>query len=75
MYGKFISENVSKILKNVGKYLKFTLPSKEEFLFFNEIRPVIEKKFHSEVQIILEKDSKEQKAAQALPGKPAIVII
>ena len=74
-YGKFISQNVGKILKNVGKYPKFTLPSKEEFLFFNEIRPVIEKKFHSEVQIKFEKDSNEQKAAQALPGKPAIVII
>ena len=42
--------------------------------FFNEIKPVIEKKFQTEVVINIEKDSNEQKAAHALPGKPAIVI-
>ena len=74
IHGKMISQNVGKILKNVGKYPKFTLSSKDEFHFFNEIKPVIEKKFHSEVEIKLEKDSNEQKATQALPSKPAIVI-
>ena len=73
-HGKLISQNVSKILKNIGKYSKFTLPSNEEFQFFNEIKPLLEKKFHSEVEIIFEKNSNEQKAANALPGKPAIVV-
>ncbi|MFX0038217.1 MAG: leucine--tRNA ligase [Promethearchaeota archaeon] len=74
IYGKFISQNVSKILKNVGKYPKFTISPKEEFHFFNEIKPIIEKKFSSKVEIKLEKDSNEQKATYALPSKPAIVI-
>jgi leucyl-tRNA synthetase len=74
IHGKFISQNVSKILKNIGKYPKFTLPPKEEFLFFDEIKPVIGRKFNSEVEIYFEKDSKEQKAVHALPGKPAIII-
>jgi leucyl-tRNA synthetase len=74
IHGKFISQNVSKILKNIGKYPKFTLPPKEEFLFFDEIKPVIERKFNSEIEIYFEKDSKEQKAVHALPGKPAIII-
>ncbi|NVM34724.1 MAG: leucine--tRNA ligase, partial [Candidatus Lokiarchaeota archaeon] len=73
-HGKIISQNVIKILKNVGKYPKLTLTSKEEFLFFDEIKPVLEKKFLSEVEITFEKDSNEQKAANALPGKPAIVV-
>ena len=75
LHGKMISQNVSKILKNVGKYPKFTLTPKDEFQFFNKIKLVIEKKFHSEVEINYEKDSNEQKATHALPGKPAIVIL
>ncbi|MFX1597181.1 MAG: hypothetical protein ACFFBK_14080, partial [Promethearchaeota archaeon] len=65
---------IVKILKNIGKYSKFTMISEAEFEFFKQIKPIIEKRFHSKVEIILEKDSKEIKAAQALPGKPAIII-
>ncbi|MFX0002504.1 MAG: leucine--tRNA ligase [Candidatus Hodarchaeota archaeon] len=74
IYGKFIGQNVIKILKNVGKYPKFTISPMEEYQFFNEIKPIIEKKFSSKVEIKLEKDSNEQKAIFALPSKPAIVI-
>jgi len=73
-HGKLISQIIAKMLKNIGKYPKFTLTLEDEYLFFNEIRSVIEKKFQSKVEIIFEKDSNIQKAAQALPGKPAIVI-
>jgi hypothetical protein len=71
---KLISNFVGKILKNVGKYPKYTLSSIEEFEFFKEITPVIEKKFGSKVEVIFENESKEQKASQSLPGKPAILI-
>jgi len=74
IHSKLINQNVGKILKNVGKYAKFTLTSKDEFKFFNEIKPVIEKKFQTGVEIYVEEDSNEQKAVHALPGKPAIVI-
>ncbi|MFX1570315.1 MAG: leucine--tRNA ligase [Promethearchaeota archaeon] len=73
-YGKFVSQTVGKILKKIGKYPKFTLTSEEEFKFFNEITPIIERKFQSKVSINFEKDSVEKKAIHALPGKPAIVI-
>jgi len=73
-HSKFISQTISKILKNIGKYPKYSLDSEHEYQFFKEIKPVIEKKFQFKVEIILEKDSHEQKAIQALPGKPAIVI-
>jgi len=74
IHRKLISQSAGKIMKNVGKYAKFTLSSEEEFNFFNEIKPVIEKKFLTDIVIVNEKDSTEQKAIHALPGKPAIVI-
>lgn len=70
-----IGKIVSRILKNIGKYPKFTLSSNDEFEFFNEIKPIIEKKFDCLVNIVFEKESKEQKASLALPGKPSIVVI
>jgi len=73
-HGKFISQTVGKILKNIGKYPKIILTPGEEFEFFNEITPIIEKKFQSKVLINFEKDSAEKKAIHALPGRPAIII-
>ncbi|MFX1390235.1 MAG: leucine--tRNA ligase [Promethearchaeota archaeon] len=73
-YSKIINQFVNKILKNVGKYSKFVLSSKEEFQFFNEIKSVIAKKFNTNVEICFEKDSNEPKASHAIPGKPAIVV-
>ncbi|MHA1756616.1 MAG: class I tRNA ligase family protein, partial [Promethearchaeota archaeon] len=73
-YGKFISQIVGKALKNIGKFPKITLSADDEFSFFSDIKPIIEKKYNCEVDIQLEKDSKEQKANQAYPGRPAIVV-
>jgi leucyl-tRNA synthetase len=72
---KQITTIVKRVLKNVGKYPKFSLPSKEEFQFFDEIKPIIEKKYGCKVNVTYENKSKEQKASQALPGKPAIIIL
>jgi len=73
-HGKIISQIVAKILKNVGKFPKSILMPKEEFDFFNEIKFIIEKKYNCTVEIIIEKDSKEKKAVQALPARPALII-
>ena len=73
-YSKLITSIVSRILKNVGKFPEYTLSSAEEYQFFNEIKPVIEKKYECKVEVIFEKESNDQKASQALPGKPAIVL-
>lgn len=69
-----INKIVSRVLKNVGKYPKFTLSPNEERNFFDEIKHIIEKKYNCKVNALFEKDSKERKASQALPGKPAIII-
>jgi leucyl-tRNA synthetase len=73
-YSKQISKILSRILKNVGKFPKFSLSPNEEYKFFDEIKPIIEIKYKCKVKVTFEKDSSEQKASQALPGKPAIAI-
>ena len=73
-HSKIISQVVAKILKNVGKFSKSILSPKEEFTFFNEIKFIIEKKYNCTAEILTEKDSKESKASQALPGRPALII-
>lgn len=73
-HSKLISQVVAKILKNVGKFSKSILLPKEEFNFFNEIKFIIEKKYNCSAEILIEKDSKEGKATQALPGRPALII-
>ena len=74
-HGKFISQIVTKVLKNVGKYSKISLTQNEEKSFFTDIKLIIEKKYNSPVEIIIEEDSKEKKANQALPGRPALIIL
>jgi len=73
-YGKFISQTVTKILKNVGKYAKYSLSPKLEREFFEEVRPILEKQFNAEIQILEEQETNAYKASQALPGRPAIII-
>ncbi|MFX0080215.1 MAG: leucine--tRNA ligase [Candidatus Hodarchaeota archaeon] len=73
-HSKQIGKIVGRIIKNVGKYPKYTISSKDEYQFFDDIKPLIEKKYQCAVNIMFEKDSEEPKAAQSLPGKPAIVI-
>ncbi len=75
VHSKFISQTITKILKNIGKYSKQSIDATEEFQFFNEVKPIIEKKFNCEVDVVVEKDSNKRKSSQALPGRPAIVII
>ena len=74
-HGKAIGQTLGKILKNVGKFSKITLSPSEELSFFEDIKPIIEKKFSCPVNITFETDSKKlKKAAQSLPGRPALII-
>ncbi|TFF87911.1 MAG: hypothetical protein EU548_09585 [Promethearchaeota archaeon] len=73
-YGKFINQSLGKILKNIGKYPRFSLEREEEFEFFNQIKSIIENKFKQTVTIEKEENSKNKKASQSLPGRPTIVL-
>ncbi len=72
--GKFISQTVIKVLKNLGKFVKSPINAMGEFNFFFEIKNIYENKYKCKVNIIPENESQEKKAAQGLPGKPAIII-
>jgi leucyl-tRNA synthetase len=72
--GKFISQTVIKVLKNLGKYVQSPINARDEFNFFFEIKNNYEKKYKCKVIIIPENESQEKKAVQGLPGKPAIII-
>jgi len=74
-HGKRIGQTVAKVLKNVGKFSKISLTQDEEKQFFTEIKPIIEKKYNCPVEIVIEEDSQEPKASQALPGRPALIIL
>ncbi len=73
-HGKNISQITAKILKNVGKYSKLSLSPEEELQFFQEIKPILNKKYQCDIEVVDENNSQEKKASQALPGRPAIVI-
>ncbi|NHJ23573.1 MAG: leucine--tRNA ligase [Candidatus Lokiarchaeota archaeon] len=73
-YSKSISQIITKILKNIGKFSSYNLTKQKELEFFNELIPIVQKKYNCEVSVLLEKDSKSEKKYHALPGKPAIVI-
>ncbi|MFX0097733.1 MAG: leucine--tRNA ligase, partial [Candidatus Hodarchaeota archaeon] len=73
-HSKFISQTVAKVLKEAGKYPKITLSTDEETGFFREIKPIMQKKYECSIEIIVERDSKDEKASQALPGRPAIIV-
>jgi uncharacterized coiled-coil DUF342 family protein len=73
-HGKRISKITAKILKNVGKYSKISLSPADEFQFFQDIKPILKNKYQCNIEIMKENNSKEEKASQALPGRPAIII-
>jgi len=72
-HGKFISQIVGNILKNRGKYVKSPLSAEEEYEFFTDLKQTLEKKFSCNIMVLIELDSTEKKAIQALPGRPAII--
>ncbi|MHA1341709.1 MAG: leucine--tRNA ligase [Promethearchaeota archaeon] len=73
-YGKLVSKLVAKILDNVGKYNTPFKTQNSEFEFWKQTSDLLSQKLNLEIEIELEKNSKEPKKSQALPGKPAIIL-
>ena len=74
VHSKAINKLLSKILKNIGKFPRYNVSQSEEIQFFKQIAPIIQKKFDSEIEVLVENESKSNKANQSLPSRPAIVI-
>jgi leucyl-tRNA synthetase len=74
IHSKFIIQTIKKVLNNIGKFSKMSLSASDEIQFYEEIASIVESRFDCKVMVLLEKNSNETKAIQALPGKPAIII-
>lgn len=61
---------VQRVLKDASKMPDFIASQKDEINALEELK----KKFSAEIKIIKAESSKEQKAVNAMPGKPAIIV-
>lgn len=73
-HGEKIMAIVQRILKDPAKMPNNITHQEAETQFLIDSKEFFEKELACEVKIVREQDSKEQKAAQAMPGKPAIVV-
>ncbi len=65
---------IQAVLKDRGKLPKVLLDEKKELESYKAAAEMIEREHGAKTEIVAEKDSKEAKAKQAMPGKPAIVV-
>jgi len=73
-HGKEISKAVPMFVKNPSKLPQEVLSQKEEKDSLENNKKLLEKEFNCKIEILEAEKSKEQKAQQALPSKPAILI-
>ena len=72
-YGKDISTLVPKLVKDISKIPDIVLEQKTEFDALNDSK-ILKEEFKAEIVVEKAEDSKEAKARQAMPSKPAILI-
>ncbi len=73
-HAKEITALVSALVKNTSKIPIVVLTQKEEEAVFNEYKSQLEKQLSCTIEIVLAENSKEAKAQQSLPSKPAILV-
>ena len=74
-HGDAISKMTPRLAADPGRVPSHILGQKKELAAFNEMKEQLAKEFSCSVEIVREQDSQEPKAKNALPGKPAIVIV
>ncbi|MFH1588895.1 MAG: leucine--tRNA ligase, partial [Candidatus Diapherotrites archaeon] len=73
-HGKEITKLIPRLLKDESRIPKFVASQEEELKVFNDNIDELNDEFNCEIELIKEQDSKEAKASQALPCKPAILV-
>ena len=73
-YGKDISKIVPSVIKDPSKLPEVMLSQEQEFDNINNSIEDIKEEFKCEITVELADQSKEQKANNASPAKPAILI-
>ncbi|MFH1642991.1 MAG: leucine--tRNA ligase [Nanoarchaeota archaeon] len=73
-HSKEISSYVQRIIKNPSMMPKVILDQKKELECLKNGKDLIQKAFNCDIEIIKAEDSREQKASQAIPSKPAVIV-
>lgn len=73
-YAKDISKIIPKLIKDQSKLPEAETNQDSEINALEESQQSIEQEFKSPIEIIREEETKEQKAKNAMPGKPAILL-
>ena len=73
-HGQDISKIVPKLVKDTSKIPEIILDSATEYQTLEDSKSDLTKDFKCDIEIIYAKDSKENKAKQAMPAKPAILV-
>lgn len=70
-HGQDIMRIVPKLAEKIPEIVN---DQDSEYRFFNDNSKALSEEFRCTINIILAEDSREQKARQAMPGKPAIIV-
>ncbi|MBN2142528.1 leucine--tRNA ligase [Candidatus Woesearchaeota archaeon] len=73
-HGQDVMKIVPSVIKDPSKLPNVMLGQDAEKKMLDEAKETLAKEFGCQVEIVLAEDSKEQKAKNASPGKPAIVM-
>ena len=65
---------IPNLLKNPGKIPQILFDQKSEKEIFSSFAKKIKEEFKTDVEVVLAEESKEAKAKNAMPSKPAIVV-
>ena len=71
---KDIPKIVQGVVRDPSRMPNIILDQKQEMAIFEEARVKLEKEFGCSMKIVSAERSKEIKASQAIPGKPAILV-
>lgn len=74
-HGEVVTKMVPKLINEPARIPPHILGQKKELAAFEAVKAQLAKEFSCAVEIVKEQDSQEQKAKNALPGKPAIVVV
>jgi leucyl-tRNA synthetase len=73
-HGKDISKLVPRIVKDSSKIPEIVTSQEEEFAALDQNKDLFAREFKAEVAVVKAEDSKDPKAGNAMPGKPAILV-
>jgi leucyl-tRNA synthetase len=73
-HGKEISGLLKKVIDKPSLLSSRALSREDEFDFLEKAKDILTKQFGVQTEVIIEEESTQAKAKQALPGRPAILI-